>query len=100
MTPYQAAAGQVVDAMVAADKRDRAFHDALLELFKQYPLHESMHGMHYAVRASALRKARAGGYCDYAPGGMIRWRNQLRENAEDWNIPADELIAIHTLIYG
>lgn len=82
-------------------ERDNAFADALVALFKQHPLPEWMHEMHYAVRGSALRKARNGGYRNYAPGGMHRWRKQVAENAElDWNVPADQVVAIHTLIYG
>jgi len=43
-------------------QRDAAFAAALVELFKQHPLHESMHAMHHAVRGPAIRKARNGGY--------------------------------------
>jgi hypothetical protein len=81
--------------------RDAAFADALAELFKRYPIPEHSHDMHHAVRGSALRKARAGGYADYAPGGMDYWRRQVMENArEDWNVPMEEVVTIHALIYG
>lgn len=95
-----AALNELVDVMCAATKRDEAFAEALKQLFIANPLWDGAHEMNHAVRGSALRKARSGGYCDYAPGGMIRWRNQLRENASDWNVPEDELVAIHALIYG
>lgn len=88
------------ELMHAAIQRDAAFAETLKQLFIANPLWDGAHEMHHAVRGSALRKARSGGYCDYAPGGMIRWRNQLRENASDWNVPEDELVAIHALIYG
>jgi hypothetical protein len=100
MTPQQRTDQEVLDALHAGFQRDRAFAEALTELFRRHPLPEYVHEMHPAVRSSALRKAKSGGYRDYAPGGMQRWRNQLRENAEDWGIPPDELITIHTLIYG
>lgn len=82
------------------EPRDGAFFEALKQLFIQNPIEEWMHEMHHAVRGSALRKARGGGYRDYAPGGMVRWRKQLEENATDWHIPPEELLAVHTLIYG
>lgn len=83
-----------------AEERDRAFAEALVELFKRYPIEEWMHESYRTVRQSAMRKARGGGYCDYAPGGMVRWRKQLEENAIDWNVPPEEVIAVHLLIYG
>jgi hypothetical protein len=82
-----------------AIQRDQAFCEALKQLFIAHPIHESMHEMHHAVRMSALRKAKAGGYCDYAPGGMQRWRKQLEENCTDWNVPPEQVVAIHSLIY-
>lgn len=82
------------------DPRDVAFFEALKQLFIDNPVWAGAHVVHHAVRGSALRKARNGGYCDYAPGGMQRWRTQLAENAEDWNVPPDQVVAIHTLIYG
>lgn len=91
----------VVEQMAQEKERDEAFHEALKQLFIANPIPEWMHEMHRAVRGSALRKAKNGGYRDYAPGGMVRWRTQLRENAtEDWNVPADQVVAIHLLIYG
>jgi hypothetical protein len=90
----------VVDQMARAKKRDEAFYEALRQLFIANPIPEWMHEMHHAVRGSALRKARGGGYCDYAPGGMVRWRKQLEENATDWGVPPDQVVAIHALIYG
>jgi hypothetical protein len=82
-------------------QRDTAFFEAIKQLFIDNPIHESLHEMHHAVRGSALRKAKNGGYRDYAPGGMQRWRNQVAENAElDWNVPSEQVIAIHLLIYG
>lgn len=100
MAPIYYPSDDVIDSMVFGFQRDQAFHEALKQLFIAYPLEQWMHEMHHAVRGSALRKAKNGGYCDYAPGGMQRWRTQLRENAGDWNVPADELLAIHALIYG
>lgn len=82
------------------EPRDVAFSEALSELFRRYPIEEWMHEMHHAVRQSAFRKARAGGYRDYAPSGMVRWRKQLEENATDWHVPPEEVIAVHLLIYG
>jgi len=82
-------------------QRDNAFADALVALFKAHPIPEWMHEMHHAVRGSALRKARNGGYRDYAAGGMLRWRKQVAENAElDWNVPPEQVVAIHALIFG
>lgn len=89
-------------------QRDDAFAAALVELFKQHPLHESMHEVHHAVRGSALRKAANGGYRGVAgndPSLPWRtngyWRKELRcELAPDWRIPPDEVVAIHLLIYG
>lgn len=91
----------VVDDYITERDRHRAFSNALAELFRRYPLPDYYHEMHPAVRDSALRKARDGGYADYAPGGMAYWRRQLVENdREDWNVPNEEVAAIHALIYG
>ena len=101
MTASQEVIDEVVEQMSLARQRDEAFAAALVELFKQYPIPDYMHEMHHAVRGSALRKAKNGGYCDYAPGGMQRWRKQVHENAEfDWNVPPDQVVAIHLLVYG
>lgn len=82
-------------------QRDHAFFEALKQLFIDNPLHESAHEMHHAVRFSALRKAKNGGYRDYAADGMQRWRRQVAENAaEDWNVPPEQVVAVHVLIYG
>lgn len=91
---------EVIDQMSLARMKDQAFAEALRQLFIANPIEEWMHEMHRAVRMSALRKAGSGGYCDYAPGGMQRWRTQLEENAIDWNVPPDQAVAIHLLIYG
>jgi hypothetical protein len=90
MTPYETP---------EAIQRDTAFFEALKQLFIAHPIPEWKHEMHHAVRGSALRKAKAGGYCDYAPGGMRRWRKQLEENAIDWNVPPEQVVVIHSLIY-
>lgn len=90
----------VIGQMARAKERDEAFYEALKQLFIDNPIPEWRHEMHHAVRASALRRARSGGYCDYAPGGMVRWRKQLGENATDWNVPPEQVVAIHALIYG
>jgi len=101
MRPVGDVVEEVVDEYILKRKRDQAFADALVELFRRNPLPDYAHDMHHAVRGSALRKARAGGYADYAKGGMAYWRRQVAENArEDWNVPTDEVITIHALIYG
>lgn len=92
---------EVVDDYVNQQRKHRAFADALVELFRRNPVPDYAHDMHHAVRGSALRKARQGGYADFAPGGMAYWRRQLIENArEDWNVPREEVATIHVLIYG
>ncbi len=96
------------DTSTADMQRDDAFAAALVELFKQHPLHESMHEVHHAVRGSAIRKARNGGYRGVAVANLHSpwltheyWRKELRkELAPDWRIPPDEVVAIHLLIYG
>jgi hypothetical protein len=83
-----------------SDPRDEAFAAALRELFKANPLWEGAHEMYIVVRGSAVRKARRGGYMD-PRGRQDYWRGVLRDDmAPDWRVPADELIAIHMLIYG
>lgn len=82
-------------------QRDTAFYEALKQLFIANPLPDYAHDMHHAVRGSALRKAKNGGYRDYAPGRMQYWRKQVMENASlDWSVPPAQVIAIHALIYG
>lgn len=89
-------------------QRDAAFAAALVELFKQHPLHGSMHEMHHAVRGSAIRNAANGGYRGVAVANLHSpwltheyWRKELREClAPDWRIPPDEVVAVHLLIYG
>ena len=82
-------------------ERDTAFYEALKQLFIDNPIPEWMHEMHHAVRGSALRKAKNGGYRDWAGGGMQRWRKQVAENAaEGWHVPPEQVVAIHALIYG
>lgn len=91
-------------------QQDNAFADALIEIFKRHPIEEWKHESRHAVRGSALRKARAGGYrgdfLSVMRGATIaaqhsHWRKQLREElAEDWGAPPDEVVAVHLLIYG
>ena len=90
----------IIEAAILERDRDVAFAEALKHLFISNPPWDGAHEMHFVVRGSAVRKARGGGYRDYAPGGMQRWRTQLHENAIDWNVPPDQVVAIHTLIYG
>ena len=91
----------IVDDFIYKQRQHAAFADALVELFKRYPLPDHAHDLHRAVRGSALRKARTGGYMDYAPNGAAYWRQQVMENArEDWHVPMEEVVAIHALIYG
>jgi hypothetical protein len=90
-----------LDAYALGYLRDVAFYEALKQLFIDNPLPDHAHEMHHVVRGSALRKAKAGGYRDYAPGGMQRWRKQVEENAlHDWNVPPEHVVAVHLLIYG
>lgn len=89
-------------------QQDNAFADALIEIFKRHPIEEWKHESHHAVRGSALRKARAGGYrggyttlAFTESAGHSYWRKQLRDElAEDWGAPPDEVVAVHLLIYG
>lgn len=81
-------------------QRDTAFFEALKQLFIANPLPDYVHEMHHAVRGSALRKAKNGGYRDYASGQMKVWRTRLAEMAPEWRVPTEQVIAIHLLIYG
>lgn len=101
MTSSHTIEDAIVNDFVRQQRKHQAFADALVELFRRHPLPEYFHESHHAVRDSALRKARQGGYADFAPGGMAYWRRQLIENArEDWRVPREEVATIHALIYG
>ncbi len=88
------------DTSTADVQRDTAFFEALKQLFIANPLPDYVHEMHHAVRGSALRKAKNGGYRDYAPGQMPVWRTRLAEMAPEWRVPTEQVITIHLLIYG
>lgn len=107
MTPKQA--DTIVRKTVDMLDRDKAFHAALIELFRAHPVEEWRHEMYHAMRESVLRKAQGGGYRRSDPRAawkpvngstMKYWRDLLGEREEELLVPAGSIVTIHLLVYG
>ena len=81
------------------DAKHAAFAAALEELFSRYPVPKYEHEIWYAVRETALRRARDGLF--YSTSAPVFYRQRAEDLARtDWGVPPEEVVAIHTLIYG
>ncbi len=81
----------VIDEMSRRRQQDEAFAEALKALFDQYrvpALHSKGVGQSRSVAASSARK------------GAYRSSFYPAEKSKAWKVPLDQLVAIHTLIYG
>ena len=92
MTSYsRSAIDDIVDEMSRRRQQDEAFGEALKALFEQYRVPGEVSqevGQSRSVAASSARK------------GAYRSAFYPAEEAKAWKLPLDQLVAIHTLIYG